>query len=158
MTLPQRETPMTVTTSRLDMLEWKALEDHQKSVRDTRMIDLFDQDPQRFDKFHITHDGLLLDYSKTLTTKETMLRLFSLARGCGLEEWRDMMFAGGHINNTEDRPALHAGRWPRGRFSEQRRGRRSVPGHESGSPTAKHRAAAAERPAAARGLWTRASS
>lgn len=108
MTLPQRETPMTVTTSRLDMLEWKALEDHQKSVRDTRMIDLFDQDPQRFDKFHITHDGLLLDYSKTLTTKETMLRLFSLARGCGLEEWRDMMFAGGHINNTEDRPALHA--------------------------------------------------
>ncbi|TRM57525.1 Phosphoglucose isomerase [Schizophyllum amplum] len=49
----------------------------------------------------------LLDYSKNLVTPEIMSALFSLAREAGIEKLRDAMFAGQHINSTEDRAVLH---------------------------------------------------
>lgn len=53
-------------------------------------------------------DGtFLFDYSKNRITEETMQLLFDLAREKKLEEGRDKMFAGEHINFTEDRAVLH---------------------------------------------------
>ena len=50
---------------------------------------------------------MLLDYSKNLVADDTMTALFDLARDVDVEGWREKMFAGEHINMTEDRPALH---------------------------------------------------
>ncbi|RYF68047.1 MAG: glucose-6-phosphate isomerase, partial [Comamonadaceae bacterium] len=47
------------------------------------------------------------DLSKSLTDAPTEKLLFALARECGLEAHRDAMFAGEHINTTEDRAVLH---------------------------------------------------
>ena len=46
---------------------------------------------------------VLLDYSKNLISAEVMQALLRLAQQAGLEQWRAKMFAGEHINNTEDR-------------------------------------------------------
>ena len=48
-----------------------------------------------------------LDFSKNRVTDETMALLMQLARESGLEERRDAMFNGAHINVSEDRAVLH---------------------------------------------------
>ena len=50
---------------------------------------------------------LVLDYSKQRATDETLRLLLDLARAAKVEEHRDAMFAGEHINTTEDRAVLH---------------------------------------------------
>jgi glucose-6-phosphate isomerase len=76
-------------------------------MRNVHMRDLFAADPQRFDRFSIEVDALLLDCSKHRTKDETMKLLFDLARQARVFEWRDRMFSGDKINATEDRAVLH---------------------------------------------------
>ncbi len=58
----------------------------------------------------------ILDFSKNRITDETLLLLGALATECGVEERREAMFAGEHINVSEDRAVLHVAlRMPRGR-------------------------------------------
>ncbi len=58
--------------------------------------------------------GLLLDYSKNRITDETLDLLVRLAEESGLVERRAAMFAGEHINVSEDRAVLHVAlRMPR---------------------------------------------
>jgi glucose-6-phosphate isomerase len=71
------------------------------------MRDLFAADPGRFDKFSLRFENILVDYSKHRLTEETLRLLCALARGGGVEEWRDRMFAGDPINFTEGRSVLH---------------------------------------------------
>ncbi|KAG1665736.1 Glucose-6-phosphate isomerase 2 [Nymphon striatum] len=72
------------------------------------MVDLFDQDPERFAELSVQlNDDMLLDYSKNRITEDTMELLFDLARQAKVEEWRDKMFSGEKINNTEGRAVLH---------------------------------------------------
>jgi glucose-6-phosphate isomerase len=86
---------------------WKKLEEHFKSVKDRRMIDLFDQDPERFSRFSIRFEDILVDYSKNRVTRETRALLLGLARECGVKEAVESMFSGDAINETENRAALH---------------------------------------------------
>ena len=86
---------------------WQALQSHYKTMRQIRMRDLFADDPQRFVKFSLTCNDLLLDYSKNIITDETMALLMDLARQARLGEWRDRMFSGEKINVTEGRAVLH---------------------------------------------------
>ncbi len=86
---------------------WKALEHHQTTTRNLHMRDLFAGDPERFQRFSIRLDDMLLDYSKNRVTTETMSLLVDLAREAGVPEWRDSMFSGDQINNTEGRAVLH---------------------------------------------------
>ncbi|MEE9325729.1 MAG: glucose-6-phosphate isomerase [Cocleimonas sp.] len=86
---------------------WLDLLDHHKRVKKDHMVDLFDQDPQRFSRYSIQFNDMLLDYSKNRITQETLDLLFNLARQAGVEEWRDKMFSGEKINNTEGRAVLH---------------------------------------------------
>lgn len=71
------------------------------------MRDLFAADPQRFERFSLRLDDILFDFSKNRVTEETLRHLFDLARQAGLAEKIGAMFAGEHINLTEDRPVLH---------------------------------------------------
>ncbi|MFJ9761523.1 glucose-6-phosphate isomerase [Streptomyces sp. NPDC101149] len=95
---------------------WKALEQHHSEIGTTHLRELFAQDPGRGERLSAEAAGLYLDYSKNRVTDETMRLLLELARECGLEERRDRMFRGEHINVSEDRPALHVAlRMPRER-------------------------------------------
>ena len=50
---------------------------------------------------------LYIDYSKHRVTRETLQLLIDLARTAGLEQQRDAMFSGVHINTSENRAVLH---------------------------------------------------
>lgn len=86
---------------------WKSLCDHQEVISSLHMRDLFEADPERFNKFSLQLDDLLLDYSKNRITEETLSLLFQLARDANVEDWRDRMFSGEKINITENRAVLH---------------------------------------------------
>ena len=63
-----------------------------------------------------TAAGLFLDFSKNRITDETLMLLGELARERGVEERREAMFGGEHINVSEDRAVLHVAlRMPRSR-------------------------------------------
>src|SRR5690606_7719366 len=76
-------------------------------LAETPMRVLFEQDPHRFDRFSARAGDLLLDYSKNRVDDEAMAALFALAQEAGVEARRDRMWAGGHINTTEDRAVMH---------------------------------------------------
>jgi len=86
---------------------WQALQQHYEEIRDVHMRDMFKQDPARFEKFSTRLNDLLLDYSKNRITCKTFELLMDLARQANIESWRDRMFAGEHINCTENRSVLH---------------------------------------------------
>nr|CAX84235.1 Glucose-6-phosphate isomerase [uncultured bacterium] len=90
-----------------DLAAWKALTAHRDQMADIHMRDLFAQDPDRFTTFSCTLEDLLFDYSKNRVTRETMQLLLQLARNCEVETWRERMFNGEKINNTEKRAVLH---------------------------------------------------
>src|SRR5438309_7705038 len=87
--------------------EWKSLESHYTAVSKQHMREMFNADPQRFEKFALRFEDILLDYSKNRITAETMDLLRQLAVAAGLKEWTNKMFAGEKINFTEDRAVLH---------------------------------------------------
>ncbi|HKJ22278.1 MAG TPA: glucose-6-phosphate isomerase [Gammaproteobacteria bacterium] len=94
--------------TRLNQLKaWQALKVHYPKVSDVHMRELFDNDPQRFDKYSVRFDDLLLDYSKNRFTDETFALLLDLAREVRLGDWVERMFTGEKINFTEHRAVLH---------------------------------------------------
>ncbi|MDH3599211.1 MAG: glucose-6-phosphate isomerase [Candidatus Tectomicrobia bacterium] len=90
-----------------DSPTWKALEQHQRDMVNRHMRDLFARDPDRFQRFSLQFEHLLLDYSKNRITAETMRRLLDLATEADLRGWIARMFDGEKINATEDRAVLH---------------------------------------------------
>jgi glucose-6-phosphate isomerase len=87
---------------------WRALREHyREDVGKRHLRALFKRDPERYTKFSLEAEGLLLDYSRNLVTRKTMRLLQALAAETGVEAMRERMYAGEHINNTEDRAALH---------------------------------------------------
>jgi glucose-6-phosphate isomerase len=91
----------TTTTS------WKKLKKHHKAVGKTSISELFDQDKKRFERFSITFNDILVDYSKNNISEETIKLLMSLAKNCKLKEAISAMFNGERINVTENRAVLH---------------------------------------------------
>lgn len=86
---------------------WQALQQHHKELASLRMRDLFERDPQRFQKFSLRLGDILFDYSKNIITEETLPLLVKLAQQANLAEKITAMFAGQKINTTENRAVLH---------------------------------------------------
>ncbi len=86
---------------------WQKLTSHFMSIQASHLREFFAEDPQRFDKFHILFEDILVDYSKNLITEETIGLLIELAETCGLRESIEAMFRGQRINETENRSVLH---------------------------------------------------
>lgn len=86
---------------------WKRLKEHYRSAKGLSLKELFERDKDRFSKFSLYFEDMLVDYSKNLITKETMKLLFELARQCRLGDAIEAMFNGERINETEDRAVLH---------------------------------------------------
>ena len=89
--------------------EWAALKaHHDKLVADHfNLKDAFAADDKRVEKLSFDMSDLHFDLSKDLVTDETVKLLCDLARAVKVEERRDAMFSGEHINTTEDRAVLH---------------------------------------------------
>ena len=67
----------------------------------------------------MTAADLTLDFSKHRVDDGAVSALIDVARRAGVEERRDAMFAGRHINTTEDRAVLHVAlRMPRSQHLE----------------------------------------
>lgn len=88
---------------------WAALTAHYNELQREGMSlkQWFAEDPKRVDTFTYQVGDLYFDLSKNLMTKKTKDLLVQLGREVGLKERRDAMFAGAHINTTEDRAVLH---------------------------------------------------
>ena len=90
-----------------DSAEWQDLQGHAEKFSAVHLRDLFGSDPGRGERLTTTVAGLTVDYSKNLVTEEVLSALVALADRAGLRERIAAMFAGEHINVTEDRAVLH---------------------------------------------------
>jgi len=101
-----------------DAPAWAALVAHRREMGDTTLVQLFEQDPQRFDALQLEAAGLFLDFSKNHLlrgesdqdapgARGTHALLVELARSSGVEARRDAMFDGAVVNPTEGRASLH---------------------------------------------------
>lgn len=90
-----------------DLPAWKTLAAHAEQMKKHHLKELFAADDQRFEKFSLQLPSILFDYSKNLITEETLAALLALARESNVEAWRAQLFAGAHINATEDRAVMH---------------------------------------------------
>ncbi|KZF05611.1 glucose-6-phosphate isomerase [Rhodococcus sp. EPR-147] len=86
---------------------WQKLTDHYSTIADTHLRNLFAEDADRAHTFTLDAADLHIDYSKHRITRETIELLVELARTADVEGKRDAMFAGEHINTSEDRAVLH---------------------------------------------------
>ncbi|MXV14465.1 glucose-6-phosphate isomerase [Hufsiella ginkgonis] len=84
-----------------------SLSEHFADIAESHIHDLFSEDPDRFNKFSIHFEEILLDYSKNRINETTRTLLVGLANECGLKEAITAMFSGEKINETEGRQVLH---------------------------------------------------
>lgn len=94
--------------------EWAALKSHVETIKSSHLRDLM-KDAERCKSLSTEFEGILLDYSRQRMTTETMGLLRKLADAANLSGKIKDMYAGKHINVTEDRSVLHVGlRNPKG--------------------------------------------
>ena len=86
---------------------WQALVAHQARFSSAHLRDLFASDPQRFERFSLELEGLLVDFSKQRIDDTTLRLLVDLAETARLGEWRARLFAGDKINFSEQRAVMH---------------------------------------------------
>jgi glucose-6-phosphate isomerase len=86
---------------------YKYLTDHYIDITSKSLKDLFKSDNERFKKFSIAFNDILVDYSKNRIDDETVALLIQLARECRVKDAAKAMFSGERINVTEGRPVLH---------------------------------------------------
>ena len=94
-------------TKIIDSNEWQDLKKHFDDIKNVQMRDLFKDDEQRFEKFHLALDDFLFDFSKNRINDKTLGLLNKLAIKADVEGWRAKQFSGEKINTTEDRAVLH---------------------------------------------------
>ncbi|UNB53876.1 glucose-6-phosphate isomerase [Mycolicibacterium sp. YH-1] len=102
MSAPPSQIPDITTTP-----AWNALVRHHDQIGAKHLREFFDEDPSRGRDLTLSVGDLYIDYSKHRVTRETLKLLVDLARAADLEGRRDAMFAGEHINTSEDRAVLH---------------------------------------------------
>jgi glucose-6-phosphate isomerase len=86
---------------------YQALQAHFEETKDVQMKDQFAADPDRFNKFSLKFEDILLDYSKNRISEETMDLLYKLAEQQDVMGVAKKMFSGEKINTTEGRAVLH---------------------------------------------------
>nr|WP_313776383.1 glucose-6-phosphate isomerase [Mycobacterium sp.] len=86
---------------------WHSLQRHHDAVASRNLREIFAEDPARGTELTLGVGDLYIDYSKHRVTRETLQLLVDLAEAADLEGRRDAMYAGEHINTSEDRAVLH---------------------------------------------------
>ena len=86
---------------------WAQLDGLAEDLRARHLRQLFADEPGRGPEWTREGAGLRVDFSKQRVTRGVMSALIELAREQGVFARRDAMYAGDHINTTEDRAVLH---------------------------------------------------
>ena len=86
---------------------WTKLQQLFDSSQGTTLRELFAADANRASALTFDAAGLHVDLSKNLIDADILSALLELAQQAGVEDRRTDMFAGKHINTTEDRAVLH---------------------------------------------------
>lgn len=86
---------------------WQKLREHHDRIADRHLRELFAEDPERGRELTLTAGDLYIDYSKHRVDRETLRLLVDVARAAGVEERRDAMLRGEHVNVSENRAVLH---------------------------------------------------
>ncbi|MFS0319936.1 glucose-6-phosphate isomerase [Corynebacterium striatum] len=87
--------------------QWTALEQLFQEKKNLNLRELFAADASRATTLTFDAAGLHVDLSKNLVDADVLAALVDVARAADVEGRRDAMFAGEHLNNTEDRAVLH---------------------------------------------------
>lgn len=95
------------TTNPAATKAWQQLQQHASKMKETHLRTLFAEDADRFNKFTLSFEDILFDYSKNIITEETLSILLQLAKETGVEEGIKAMFSAEKINATENRAVLH---------------------------------------------------
>src|SRR5260221_1333556 len=98
---------MLATINPAETIAWQKLTALFMHLQAVHLRELFEEDPQRFQKFNLQFEDILVDYSKNLITKEVTETLIELANETELTEAIKSMFDGIPINQTEHRAVLH---------------------------------------------------
>ncbi|KQM36317.1 glucose-6-phosphate isomerase [Sphingomonas sp. Leaf10] len=85
------------------MQDWSAIE----GLKQTRLTELFGQDPDRLGKLTLDVGGIHFDFAKTHLDDAALAAFSGLATTMELAAKRDALFAGQVINVTEGRAATH---------------------------------------------------
>ncbi len=94
-------------TALTNLSAWHFLQEHCRKTEKQHLRSLFDQDPDRWQRFSFHIDDILFDFSKQRFTNTTLELLLDLARQSDLTSKINRMFAGEKINVTENRAVLH---------------------------------------------------
>jgi glucose-6-phosphate isomerase len=86
---------------------WRRLREHYNLMKKRHMIDMFNEDKERFSRFSLRFEDILVDFSKNIISNETLDILFELAREAQVKDGIERMFSGDKINETENRAVLH---------------------------------------------------
>ena len=86
---------------------WAQLKAHHGNIARSTIREMFERDPNRFERLCVRLDDLWIDFSKSSLTQDTLALLGGLAEANGVANARDRMFAGEPINATERRAVLH---------------------------------------------------
>ena len=86
---------------------WNRLEEYHFEFEGKHMKELFANDANRFQKYSVRFEDILIDFSKNIIDDEVREALVDLANECGLKNAIKSMFTGQKINVTEDRAVLH---------------------------------------------------
>ena len=90
------------------------LEAHADRLRAVAVRDLSAADPQRFERFSIEAEGILLDFSRQVLDAGALSDLIALAAASDVTAATARLFSGALVNTTEQRPALHVALRDRG--------------------------------------------
>lgn len=86
---------------------WSLLQQHAGAMKNTTIKNLFAADAERFNKYTVSFEDILFDYSKNRLTDETLQLLLQLYNECEVPAASKAMFTGEKINETEGRSVLH---------------------------------------------------
>lgn len=98
---------MLPTVNPAETVAWRKLIAHFLEMQAFSVREAFASDPGRFEKFSVTFEDILVDYSKNSLTEETLSLFRELAEECELRDAVEAMFLGHLINQTEGRAVLH---------------------------------------------------
>jgi len=101
------ENPFPEKVSPVQTDSWEKLRFYSSELGEQSLSELFQEDSQRFARFHIRTDNWLFDFSKNRINDEVLDEMSSFCDGMKLSEWRAQYFQGAKINETEDRAVLH---------------------------------------------------
>ncbi|MFE7420275.1 glucose-6-phosphate isomerase [Rhodococcus sp. NPDC057529] len=87
--------------------DWLNARTHYIDVAGRHLRQMFALDPERGRDLTVTAGDLFIDYSLNRIDRHALRLLTRLASAADLEDSRDRMLTGEHINTTEDRAVLH---------------------------------------------------